>query len=62
MAAQLGNKPKLSSTPRSCHDSGGATRERPCDACRKRKIRCLLTEETATCVLCKSRSLECTFL
>ncbi|KAK9367293.1 transcriptional activator protein DAL81 [Lipomyces kononenkoae] len=64
MAAQLGNKPKLASPAGSGsgHNSGGTTRERPCDACRKRKVRCLLTEESATCVLCKSRSLECTFL
>ncbi|CAG8957290.1 hypothetical protein HYFRA_00010713 [Hymenoscyphus fraxineus] len=37
--------------------------QRPCDNCRRRKIRCLYASEDATnCVLCLSRSTECTFL
>lgn len=38
-------------------------RDRPCDACRRRKIRCLYTSDEAhQCVLCQSRATDCTFL
>lgn len=35
---------------------------RPCDACRRRKTRCISEEEgAATCVSCNERGVECTF-
>jgi hypothetical protein len=38
-------------------------RHRPCDACRRRKIRCLYASDEANqCVLCQSRATDCTFL
>lgn len=36
--------------------------DRPCDACRKRKIRCLVTEAGTDCALCRSHGQPCTFL
>ena len=37
--------------------------DRPCDACRRRKIRCLYaSEDVRQCVLCQSRATDCTFL
>jgi hypothetical protein len=38
------------------------TRGRPCDACRRRKSRCVIQEGQAACALCKSNSQECTFV
>ncbi|KIW31295.1 uncharacterized protein PV07_02955 [Cladophialophora immunda] len=35
---------------------------RPCDACRKRKIRCLVSDSARDCVLCRSHGQQCTFL
>jgi hypothetical protein len=36
---------------------------RPCDACRRRKIRCLYaSDDTNQCILCQSRATECTFV
>ncbi|RFU27057.1 hypothetical protein B7463_g9279, partial [Scytalidium lignicola] len=37
-------------------------KDRPCDACRKRKSRCVLEEASTICVLCKFHGQECTFL
>ncbi|KIV97278.1 hypothetical protein PV10_01046 [Exophiala mesophila] len=37
--------------------------QRPCDNCRRRKIRCLFPSDEATdCVLCISRSTSCTYI
>ena len=37
-------------------------RERPCDACRRRKSRCVIHEGAALCVLCDFHKQECTFV
>ncbi|CZT04822.1 related to DAL81-transcriptional activator for allantoin and GABA catabolic genes [Rhynchosporium graminicola] len=37
-------------------------KDRPCDACRKRKSRCVLEDESPICVLCKFHNQECTFV
>ncbi|KAH9879170.1 hypothetical protein J1614_002607 [Plenodomus biglobosus] len=37
-------------------------RERPCDACRRRKSRCVIHEGAALCVLCEFHKQECTFV
>jgi len=39
-----------------------ARKDRPCDACRKRKSRCVLNEGSTICVLCGFHSQACTFL
>jgi hypothetical protein len=35
--------------------------DRPCDACRRRKSRCVLNTESTACVLCKFHRQTCTF-
>jgi len=37
-------------------------KERPCDACRRRKSRCVINEGQTSCVLCQFHSQECTFV
>lgn len=37
-------------------------KDRPCDACRKRKSRCVINEGQTTCVLCQFHTQECTFV
>ncbi|TKA54217.1 hypothetical protein B0A49_10372 [Cryomyces minteri] len=37
-------------------------RERPCDACRRRKSRCVIHEGAALCVLCEFHKQDCTFV
>jgi hypothetical protein len=37
-------------------------RERPCDACRRRKSRCVIKENTVICVLCEFHKQSCTFI
>lgn len=39
-----------------------AQRDRPCDACRKRKARCLMNERQSSCVACGFHGQECTFV
>ena len=39
-----------------------ARRERPCDACRRRKSRCVIHEGAVLCVLCDFHKQECTFV
>ena len=42
--------------------NGWTRKDRPCDACRRRKSRCIITEGTETCIMCHSRSEKCTFV
>ena len=37
-------------------------RERPCDACRKRKSKCVVTEGRKTCAACGAHGQECTYV
>jgi hypothetical protein len=37
-------------------------RERPCDACRRRKSRCVIKEGLTICVLCEFHKQDCTFV
>ena len=37
-------------------------RERPCDACRRRKSRCVIKEASTICVLCEFHKQDCTFV
>lgn len=37
-------------------------KDRPCDACRKRKSRCVINEGQTTCVLCQFHTQDCTFV
>jgi hypothetical protein len=39
-----------------------ARRDRPCDACRRRKSRCVIHEGQPSCVLCQFHRQECTFV
>lgn len=39
-----------------------SSRHRPCDACRRRKSRCVLKEGAVKCVLCEFHGQECTFM
>jgi len=46
-------------------ESGINTRsrkDRPCDACRRRKSRCEINEGQTSCVLCQFHTQECTFV
>lgn len=43
-------------------NSARSTKERPCDACRRRKTRCVKETSDGMCVLCKFHSQECTYL
>lgn len=40
----------------------GPRKDRPCDACRRRKTRCVTQEGSLTCGFCKLHSKDCTFL
>ena len=42
--------------------NGWTRKDRPCDACRRRKSRCIIPEGTQVCMMCHSRSEECTFV
>ncbi|KAK6541220.1 Fungal specific transcription factor [Orbilia ellipsospora] len=37
-------------------------KDRPCDACRRRKSRCVMNEDSSICVLCQFHKQDCTFL
>jgi hypothetical protein len=42
--------------------NGWTRKDRPCDACRRRKSRCIIPEGTEVCLMCQSRAEECTFV
>lgn len=53
------------STTASANGESGTNRgrrDRPCDACRRRKSRCVMNEGAEICVLCQFHSQECTFV
>ncbi|THX28347.1 hypothetical protein D6C90_02798 [Aureobasidium pullulans] len=52
----------LIESPRTYGNSARSTKERPCDACRRRKTRCVKESGEDKCVLCKFHSQECTYL
>jgi hypothetical protein len=54
-AANLIDEPSGPSTSR-------PRKERPCDACRRRKSRCVINPGARLCVLCEFHKQECTFL
>jgi hypothetical protein len=37
-------------------------KDRPCDACRRRKSRCVINEGQTSCVLCQFHTQDCTFV
>ncbi|KAK5031581.1 Fungal specific transcription factor [Exophiala sideris] len=48
-------------------DNGSATNsvirpDRPCDACRRRKSRCVINPDSSACVMCQFHSQPCTFI
>lgn len=51
-----------SSTTASESGTNRSRRDRPCDACRRRKSRCVMNEGAEICVLCQFHSQECTFV
>ncbi|TVY81438.1 Transcriptional activator protein DAL81 [Lachnellula suecica] len=42
--------------------NGWTRKDRPCDACRRRKSRCIMPQDSETCIMCQSRSEGCTFV
>src|ERR1700761_300079 len=59
------DQPNQVTTPQGSVSSTGANLRnrprRPCDACRKRKSRCEITEGESICVLCKFHRQPCLF-
>src|ERR1700761_7733030 len=59
------DQPNQVTTPQGSVSSTGANLRnrprRPCDACRKRKSRCEITEGETVCVLCKFHRQPCLF-
>lgn len=43
-------------------NNGWTRRDRPCDACRRRKSRCIIPQDSETCIMCQSRLEQCTFV
>lgn len=57
------NAPLLKPTaPTSVTSNIRSRRERPCDACRRRKSRCVINPGASLCVLCEFHKQDCTFL
>ena len=42
--------------------TAGPRRDRPCDACRRRKSRCVMHQGAELCVLCELHKQTCTFV
>jgi hypothetical protein len=42
--------------------NGWTRRDRPCDSCRRRKSRCIIPQDSETCIMCQSRQEECTYV
>ncbi|EME48023.1 hypothetical protein DOTSEDRAFT_69828 [Dothistroma septosporum NZE10] len=46
---------------RPLHDQAGTKRSRPCDACRRRKSKCVTEEGNSMCVLCRFHNQACKY-
>ncbi|GIZ46083.1 hypothetical protein CKM354_000922200 [Cercospora kikuchii] len=44
------------------HDALAAKRSRPCDACRRRKSKCVTEDGSSICVLCRFHGQACTYI
>ncbi|KAK6505364.1 Fungal specific transcription factor [Arthrobotrys musiformis] len=51
-----------SSATTSTNTNTRSRKDRPCDACRRRKSRCVMNEDSSVCVLCQFHKQDCTFL
>ena len=63
----LSARDKLSASMSSTTSIESATntrsrKDRPCDACRRRKSRCVIHEGQTSCVLCQFHTQDCTFV
>ena len=61
-AADIGNTPKQKLTTAGKSNSSRGRRERPCDACRKRKSKCVVTEAQKSCAACAVHGQACTYV
>jgi hypothetical protein len=60
---------KMSTGPAEASSAGGGAvanvrtrRDRPCDACRRRKSRCEMPDGASECILCRFHHQDCTFV
>ncbi|KAG9230293.1 transcriptional regulatory protein [Amylocarpus encephaloides] len=60
--APLGHPPAKAAAAATSTHNAWSRKDRPCDACRKRKSRCIMPQDTDTCIMCQSRSEQCTFV
>ncbi|MCJ1396991.1 Fungal specific transcription factor [Xylographa trunciseda] len=60
--ADTSNTPKQKVSSTSKGSSSRGRRERPCDACRKRKSKCVITEGQKSCAACAIHAQECTYV
>lgn len=50
-------------SPSASHKGSKGRKERPCDACRRKKSRCVMSEAQPTsCVACSTHGHKCTFI
>lgn len=52
----------MSSTASEAGTNIRSRKDRPCDACRRRKSRCVINEGQTSCVLCQFHTQDCTFV
>lgn len=57
LSASMSSTTSAESTPNT-----RSRKDRPCDACRKRKSRCQINEGQSSCALCQFHKQECTFV
>lgn len=59
-------KPRAMASGNSVNQGEGSNtrtrKDRPCDACRRRKSRCVIHEGQSSCVLCQFHTQDCTFV
>ncbi|RDW87826.1 hypothetical protein BP5796_03520 [Coleophoma crateriformis] len=58
----MADPPVVAAPQNGTTSNGYARRDRPCDACRRRKSRCIMLQDATVCIMCQSRSEECTFV
>ncbi|KAF3200243.1 Fungal specific transcription factor [Orbilia oligospora] len=62
VSAQQSSATTSSNTNSNTNTSTRSRKDRPCDACRRRKSRCVMNEDSSVCVLCQFHKQDCTFL
>ena len=59
--ASGGSAPNMSSRALAAQENKSVIAQKPCDHCRRRQIKCVITPDLANCVQCENKGIKCAY-